>query len=373
MIGRRPRVLYIEPFEAGSHAQFGRTLRRHVDADWTCLTLPGRHWKWRARGSAVWFARAHAATLRAPFDVLLASAYLPLADLLALHPGLAQRPRWLYFHENQLAYPVRDEQTGERDFHFGFTQLVSALAATRCFFNSAWNRDSFLNEGARLLSRLPDAVPEGWIDDIRARSEVLAVPLDLPAVPLVGDEGPREAGPIVLWNHRWEYDKDPEAFFGALFALAEQGVPFRVAVCGERFRKAPTIFAEAQVRLAGRVVHWGHLADRAAYEALLGRCHLAVSTARHEFFGVAALEAAHFGARPLVPDRLAYPETMPAEYRYAEGELVPTLAALCRAWTAGALTLRADRRALTAPFGAPLLARYRALIAEACDAAEGDR
>ena len=37
------RILYIEPYDAGSHAQFGRTLVRGIAAEWTVLTLPGRH------------------------------------------------------------------------------------------------------------------------------------------------------------------------------------------------------------------------------------------------------------------------------------------------------------------------------------------
>ena len=57
------RVLYIEPFEAGSHAAFTRTLTSAPWAEWTTLTLPGRHWKWRMRGSAAYFARAHADAL----------------------------------------------------------------------------------------------------------------------------------------------------------------------------------------------------------------------------------------------------------------------------------------------------------------------
>lgn len=359
------RILYIEPYEAGAHARFTRALTRRVPADWTLLTLPGRHWKWRARGSAAYFALARADAFRPPPDLLFASAYLPLTDLVALRPELAAVPRVLYFHENQLAYPVRDDRTGERDFHFGFSQLVAALAATRCVFNSAYNRDSLLTEGAALLRRMPDAVPPGWIEAIRARSEVLPVPLELPglfdgiAEPIEDDTHPSERalGPIILWNHRWEHDKAPEAFFSALYALADRGVPFRVAICGERFGKAPPVFAEARARLADRIVHWGFLPSRAEYEALLARCHIAVSTARHEFFGISMLEATWFGARPLVPDRLSYVELFPDDCRYAEDTLIDTLATLCHRWHAGD-ALRADRRALVRPFGPPLIARY---------------
>ncbi|MEO1273184.1 MAG: DUF3524 domain-containing protein, partial [Myxococcota bacterium] len=160
------RILYIEPFHGGSHQHFGDTLMSGVDAEWTALTLPSRHWKWRMRGSAAWFALEHAQAFQGIYDLVLASAYLPLTELVGLCPQLASVPKVLYFHENQLAYPVRDAWSGARDHHFGFTQLVSALSATRCVYNSQFNRDSFLEAAQTLLGRLPDAVPKGWVDRI---------------------------------------------------------------------------------------------------------------------------------------------------------------------------------------------------------------
>src|SRR5688572_7909749 len=118
-------VLYAEPFEGGSHASFSQVLLRGVPARFTALTLPGRHWKWRMRGFAAWAALEQTAALAADADVLLASSYVPLAELVGLCPRLAAIPRLLYFHENQLAYPSRGEPA-DRDHHFGFTQLVSA-------------------------------------------------------------------------------------------------------------------------------------------------------------------------------------------------------------------------------------------------------
>ncbi len=360
----KPRVLYLEPFNGGSHAAFTRILTERVDADWTILTLPGRHWKWRMHGASVLFARKHSEVLSAGYDVVFASSFTDLAALVALAPALRDVPIILYFHENQFAYPLQAGARSDRDNHFGMIQLTSSLVATRCVFNSAWNRDSFLAEAEVLLRRLPDAVPKGWVEEVRAKSEVLPVPLDLPAVDpgllAEGDE-PRAAGPIILWNHRWEFDKNPEAFFAALRTLADDGVPFRVAACGQRYRRTPAVFEEARTWLGERVVHWGYAESRADYEAVLAQAHIAVSTADHEFFGISMLEATHFGAYPLVPDRLSYPELFPAEYRYVAGSLVERLKSLCVAWSAGE-PLRADRRALTTPYGPPLRERYAALL-----------
>ncbi len=363
---RSPRVLFIEPYYGGSHASFVDTLTSRITADWTVLSLPGRHWKWRAQGSAVWFAQEHADTLSAGYDLVLASSYVSMTDLVSLCPAIKDVPRYLYFHENQFAYPVRASHARDRDWSYGFRQLVSALASDRLLFNSQWNLDSFLAGGAQLLKRMPDAVPRDWLEKLKSRSTVLPVPLTLPKVSLERlelEKTDRRKGPIVLWNHRWEFDKAPEVFFGALRTLKERGVAFRVAVCGERFRSSPEVFEQSRSWLEDRIVHWGFCETRDEYESLLRRSHIAVSTAIHEFFGIAMLEATHFGAFPLVPDALAYPEHFGTEYRYGNVEgLVNTMEKLCRGWVDGAVELRTDRQALTAPYGDPLITRYQALV-----------
>ena len=352
------RILYVEPFEGGSHAAFSRALTGALDAEWTALTLPARHWKWRMRGSAAYFAQAHAEVLARPYDLVVASSYVPLAELVGLAPSLARVPRVLYFHENQLAFPTLGPQQ-PRDHHFGFTQLVSALAADRCVFNSAYNRDSFLDAGEELLRRMPDAAPKDWVPTLRARSEVLGVPLPLVPDP-VAPAQPHPDGPLVLWNHRWEHDKNPEAFLNGLVELAASGVPFRVAVCGQRFRRVPAVFEAVRSALEGRCVQWGP-ADADGYRALLDTADVVVSTAHHEFFGVSVMEAVHHGARPLVPDRLAYRELWPAAFRYRDdADFVPALRELL---TSGE-PLRADRRHLTRPFSVEsLVPRFAALFA----------
>jgi glycosyltransferase involved in cell wall biosynthesis len=75
--------------------------------------------------------------------------------------------------------------------------------------------------------------------------------------------------------------------------------------------------AAARQRLAGRVLHWGHVADRQAYAAWLWQSDVVVSTARQEFFGVAVAEAICCGCQPVLPHRLAYPELVPAEHHDA--------------------------------------------------------
>jgi glycosyltransferase involved in cell wall biosynthesis len=359
------RILYVEPHDGGSHAGFGRVLQREIAAQWTAITLPARHWKWHMRAVAAHARLAHAEALARGFDLVLASSYTPLAELVGLVPPLAVVPRVLYFHENQLDFPTRTPEHAERDLHYGVTQLVSALAADVCAFNSVHNRDSFLAAARSLLARMPFA-PPGWVEAVAARSEVVPVPIDLPdAAPVIAppDAEARAAGPILLWNHRWEFDKDPDEFIAALRELDRAGESFRVVICGQRFARVPQSLASAPAWLGARLLHHGYAEDRAAYLAWLDRADVVVSTALHEFFGVAVLEAVHRGALPIVPDRLSYPEVLPAAPRYRDrAGLVAALTQACRDHAAGH-SLRADRRAWTrASLTAAVVPRFVALF-----------
>ncbi|MBU4034517.1 MAG: glycosyltransferase, partial [Proteobacteria bacterium] len=124
--------------------------------------------------------------------------------------------------------------------------------------------------------------------------------------------------PVLVWNHRWEHDKNPELFFETLYALSEQGVSFGLIVLGESFKSRPKVFAQAQERLADRIVHFGYAEDYREYCRLLCQGDIVVSTANHEFYGMAVLEAVRSGCRPVVPDRLSYRELFAPAFRYED-------------------------------------------------------
>ena len=100
----------------------------------------------------------------------------------------------------------------------------------------------------------------------------------------------------------------------ALYALADEGLAFRVALAGENFRMQPAEFEEARARLGDRLVHYGYAESEADYARLLWNADIVLSTAIHEFFGVSIVEAITCGCLPILPHRLNYPELIPAEW-----------------------------------------------------------
>ncbi|KAF2361727.1 RNA recognition motif domain [Trinorchestia longiramus] len=324
-------LLFIEPFCGGSHKQLLQTILSApglLPPDSAAVfTLPAKKWHWRARTSALNFSQsvptAHL------FRVLFCSATLNLCELVGLRPDLAPLRKIIYFHENQLVYPVRDSK--ERDFQYGYNQILSALVADRIVFNSQYNLESFMREVPRHLNLQQDRRPDtaSIAATIRAKSQVLYFPVEIKQLPRPCKDA---LEPLhIIWPHRWEHDKDPETFFLVLFQLAESGLNFRVSVLGESFSQAPPIFEEALQRLRNFIVHWGYAQTREKYWQILHSGDVVVSTAHHEFLGVAMLEAVGAGCLPLCPNRLVYPEVYPKECLYnTQQQLFKALAGLCR-------------------------------------------
>ena len=87
---------------------------------------------------------------------------------------------------------------------------------------------------------------------------------------------------------------------------------FGLILLGESFRNQPDEFLTVRQNLPDRVIHFGYAEDAATYGRLLWQADIVVSTAIHEFFGAAMVEACYCGCTPILPRRLSYPELIPA-------------------------------------------------------------
>ncbi len=299
----RLRVALVEPFFGGSHRAFVLGLQRHSRHRIHRFSLPPELWKWRLRSAALSLSRK---VLRGPRPhVLLASSMMDAAHLRALL-GPGAPPMAFYFHENQLGYPTPDGKGA--DLHLGITNVASALAADVVVFNSRFHRDDFLRRLPEFLRRLPPPRPTGLAAQLRRRIRVLHPGVDLP--PPARDRAPGDP-PVILWNHRWEFDKNPGHFFRVCYQLQERGVPFRLILLGENSQFVPKPFLNARERLGSSILHYGWAPTRREYLRWLGRGDVVVSTASQENFGIAVVEAVAAGCYPLLPRALSYPEVLP--------------------------------------------------------------
>ena len=254
-------------------------------------------------------------------DLIVVDDMFDLTTFLALTRKKSSGiPTVLYMHENQLTYPLHKDKTkggmrnmqGKRDRHLVFVNYASMMAADHVYFNSRYHLGSWFRALPNFLKNYPDFNELDSIEALRAKSSVLHV----------GVEGVGEISaeisqpPLILWNQRWEYDKNPQQFLQVIRTLHERDNQFRVAFCGENFSRDTSEFDAVIDLLAEKVVHVG-FASAEKYAQLLQQTSLTFSTAIHEFFGISIVEAMLAGAFILLPRRLSYPELIPAQLHAA--------------------------------------------------------
>lgn len=321
------QFLFLEPFYGGSHRDFADGLTANSRHHIRLVTLPDRFWKWRMRGAAIYWSNR----IKNPsqYDGLIASSMVSLADLKALW-GDQCPPMLAYFHENQLTYPSAPDN--RHDHQPGFTNITTALAAQRILFNSRTHMDAFLTALPQFIRIMPDFRPK-WVADAIEKKCAVAYPGCHFSDPCPIKPRDKDQPPLIIWNHRWEHDKNPDAFFQVLESITRRGIDFQVALLGESFARMPEIFEKAPGILGDRMVQYGYVKSRHEYRQWLDRGHIVISTALQENFGIAVIEAMRHGCLPLLPERLSYPEILPralhAEYNYADqNELEHKLALL---------------------------------------------
>ncbi len=318
------KILIVEPYFGGSHKHFLDGLQKFIKADYTLITLPARKWKMRMQLAAPWVVEQIKKLQPEAryFDTVLCSTFVDVAMFRSLLSGISG---WnkdarinLYFHENQFAYPSRIKDPSL--YHFTAINFNSALAADSLAFNSIFNRDSFFSGCRRYLKYASDMKFTGLVEKLEAKSRVLYPGIDLNKFDGI-DCTPKSNVPVIVWNHRWEHDKNPEEFFRAVRRLDEKKIDFRLIILGQSFNNSPACFKEAETLFAHKILHMGFASSYEEYMRLLGLGTVVVSTAIHEFYGISVIEAVRAGCIPVLPDRLSYPELFENKFLYREGKL----------------------------------------------------
>ena len=313
------RVLLLSAYHTESHRVWCEALVNGLpDYQWTLLKLPPRYFSWRIRGNAMSWFMEQQPVLNARYDLVVATSMVDLACLKGLLPSLANTPVVLYFHENQFAYPASDNQREQVSaVSAQVTSIYSALAADRLLFNSDFNRHTFFDGAKKLLKKMPDHLPaENLLKLLLEKSETLPVPiagfesLGFPSRTSSSNK------PVLVWNHRWEYDKAPDRLLLFVRALLNTKIGFTLHIVGQQFRQQPPAMAELRDTLGGHLGQFGFIDSKEEYLGLLAAADFVISTALHDFQGLSMLEAVGLGCIPLLPNRLVYPEQYPEAFLY---------------------------------------------------------
>ena len=300
----------IDSFFSGSHKQWGLDLKKHSKHQFKIYSMVGMHWKWRMHGGAITLSNQLNNSNFAP-DLILITDMVDVAVFKSLlSTKLKNIPIIVYFHENQIMYPKSKLDTDlveKRDDHYGFINFTSALTADKVIFNSNFHLSGFLIEIKKLLSKFPDYPLSQYIPKIKQKSTVIPVGVNMELI----NRKEINQSPVILWNHRWVHDKNPEQFFKILFKLNEEGYKFKLNIVGEKFKTSPRIFNDAKHILKNKILNWGFAESKNEYYKILSSSDILPVTSNHDFFGISTVEAISLGVTPLLPNRLAYPEHIP--------------------------------------------------------------
>ena len=312
-------VLLLSAYDALSHRYWREGVAGALtDHTFSVHTLPPRYFSWRFRGNPLSWSGVDFSENEPSFDLLLTTSMTDLSALRGLNPSVRNLPTMLYVHENQFAYPKRSAPDHELERQV--TSLYSALSADKVTFNSTFNKSTFMAGVASLLKRLPDQVPDDVLARIERKSDVLHVPLQGEC--FLPDTSAAQERLTLVWNHRWESDKGLDRLLCLVKSLNEINIPLTFHILGQSGNRIPNEISEVRSQLEeqGRLGEFGFTKDRSKYLALLQSSHVVVSTSEHDFQGLSILEAMACGCRPLVPDRLAYPEFIDPGFRYQSHE-----------------------------------------------------
>ena len=305
------RVLLVEPHFGGSHRAWAEGYARNSAHDVSILSHAGANWRWRLRGASVTLAedaRAWVAVHGRP-DVVLASSPLDVAAFTGLtRSALAGVPIAIYLHENQVTYPHPDAA----DTDASWRTWTSLLAVDHVMVNSRHHRDELTDGLTRLLAEAPDHPHAHLLDPMVEAIEVVPVGVDLPER---REREPRTP-PRIIWNHRWDADKNPDVFVRAVERIVSDGSSVEVVLAGADHWDGGRRRAAAAERLGATVVAAGPFDDE-TYRHHLASSDVVVSVADHDYFGVAVVEAIAAGCVPVLEHRLAYPELIPQAFHGA--------------------------------------------------------
>ncbi len=276
------------------------------------MVLKDRYFSWRMGGNALNLKAQYDQQLKANYDVLIATSMTDLSTLLGIYPGLAKLPKHLYFHENQFAYPKNYKQKGLLEIQM--RSIYAALAADHLWFNSEYNRSSFLTGVKQFCKYMPDGIPADLAQSLASKSSILPVPITDDCQPL-NDKKASQKSIEVVWNHRWEHDKGPETLLELMrLCLNKRHIKFHII--GQQFRNQPTAMQQIIDDHQSQCLTMGYIKSRVQYIKTLQQADVVLSTAHHEFQGIAMLEAVACGCIPIAPNRLVYPELYATQNLY---------------------------------------------------------
>jgi len=306
-------ILIVDSFFTGSHQYWGKELKKRLPFEGELLTLSGKFWKWRMEAGAIELAEKFKKLNKKP-SCIIATDMVNI-PLFYAYAGITidRIPCIMYFHENQFSYPLSKKDTDikeGRDNHYGFINLSSALFTKNLVFNSLFNQKSFFDGCLKLFKKLPNHKLKNDFDRLKSR---IIYP-GIESNPIVKESKNKPKMHTILWNHRWEHDKNPDLFLKGITALQKKKIPFKLIITGKGTEKNE-VKRSINAQFHNELIHCGYCENKNEYLSLLQQATLLPVTSKHDFFGISVAEAMDAGCFAILPNHQAYPEHLENNFK----------------------------------------------------------
>ena len=237
------KFILVEPYDGGSHHYFNATLMGYLKESFSgavvdLVSLSPRHWRLRFLTGHLSLAQmCNELKGHDEKSIIITNS---LMDVSAFKSQLRGKLRdckiVTYFHENQMSYPLNPQSPGAafsrnyRDHFYPLVHLNQILASDVTVFNSVFCKSDTFSKVQSWLSSRQEKIEVG---PLKKKEE------DAYVIPITGFKGEgirlefKERPKKIIWNHRWEFDKNPRDFFKVLRALFTKKSDLQAAIMGE--------------------------------------------------------------------------------------------------------------------------------------------
>jgi glycosyltransferase involved in cell wall biosynthesis len=130
----------------------------------------------------------------------------------------------------------------------------------------------------------------------------------------------QKESPLILWNHRLDFDTRPEMFAKAILQLNKETPLFRLAITTDDQRDISE-WVEMEKQLGNRLIVRKFL-NREEYLKLLKEVDIVVSTKSAEMFGISVAEAICAGAIPVLSPCDPYRALYFRQFEFNDSEML---------------------------------------------------
>eukprot|EP01083_Nonionella_stella_P017588 49198_1 len=375
-----------------SHGYWSRTYQKYSNHTVSTMSIKGSYFKWRMQASAISFAKTFIHTFidatstcdecsnndipnQIPIQCDLKTDECPhiiiIDDMIDLNLfstiissyiethniDMKHSIKYIYFmHENQLTIPWKsNDRDIDKSWMYGLQNFKCMLGAHQIWWNSNYHANAF-------FTHLPKVIKNKSSDDWTAITMIsyaqqksksdMYIPMDLNRIDEICsnmkhkiiDKRRQIKEPIILWNARWEADKNPSLFLYALRHIKQIKAinAFKLVVLGENFsyskgskhsQNSQSVFDVIYEEFKDCILQFGYVESYREYILWLNVSDILIMTSAHEFFGISLMESMYCQTIPILPNNLVYVEHFecmnePYPYFYnhkSKGDLVKTL------------------------------------------------